>query len=299
MAKEPKGLSTLLKGISKVATNPWLAALQVLLSSELLAIKPTNVGEQEWLDEQRLQRQMDQALGRSIVSSTEQLPQEDKITAFGESKKRDSPRIIRKLGQNLPSFKKGLSSLLIDEEILKNVLKGEDGSPIVIYRGSRLPPDYPEHHKDILKGEPSEGYATFLSDNPSVASSYSGDPAYGDRGVIFPYVIKPKIVIEYEDQYTLKNKAKPGSSPLDFDKFEFDRQAKNLDKGEVLIARNVVDIGPHAIRQGADDPLYWSYASDLYATKDPSILISAISKKKKGGGSVLMRNPYDYPPRAI
>jgi len=69
MAKEPTGLSTLFKGISKVATNPWLAGLQTLLAS-----KPTNLGEQEWLKEfaqdnekRQLQRQMDRALDQSIV----------------------------------------------------------------------------------------------------------------------------------------------------------------------------------------------------------------------------------------
>jgi len=301
MAKEPTVLSTLLKGIAKGATHPLTAALEFLLES-----KPTNVGEQEWLEEQREAGEM--AYGNAPASWA---PSPHKITSVDESKKKDSSRTIRNLEQNLPSFKKGLSSLIIDEEIFKNVLKREDGTPVVIYRGSHIgPTDPPEKHKGILKGEGREDYATFLSDNPSVAESYTGPSIEGSRfvdeathsgGVIVPYLIKPKKVIEYEDRYMLKRKVEPGYG-ISFDKFEFDRRAKNLKKGEVLIARDVHDAGPWTQpRQDTkgDDALYWSYGSDLYATKDPSILISAISKKKKGGGSVMMRNPYGYSPRAI
>ena len=54
MAKEPTDLSKILKGISKA--NPWLTVLQTLLTS-----KPTNVGEQEWLENRRHRQAVEKA----------------------------------------------------------------------------------------------------------------------------------------------------------------------------------------------------------------------------------------------
>ena len=54
MAKEPTYLPKILKGISKA--NPWLTVLQTLLAS-----KPTNVGEQEWLENRRHRQAVEKA----------------------------------------------------------------------------------------------------------------------------------------------------------------------------------------------------------------------------------------------
>jgi hypothetical protein len=52
----------------------------------------------------------------------------------------------------------------------------------------------------------------------------------------------------------------------DFDKLEFDRKAKTLKPGQVLVAKNVVDVGPRASSEV--DPNYlWSYGADIYAIK--------------------------------
>jgi hypothetical protein len=197
----------------------------------------------------------------------------------------------KEVSENLPKFKKGLKSVNIEEDLFKDILKTPEGDPIVIYRG--IVPDEigsgKGATKDMLKGKSRKGYATFLSDNPSVAGSYAGT-----EGVIAPFVVKPKKVIVYEDNYMRRK------SPLSFDKFEFDRQASLLGPGEVLVARNVRDPGPRIIRSGPDDPKYWSYGSDLYAVKDETVLLSAIDPKLRyAGGSVMERNPYNYQPKAI
>jgi len=184
-----------------------------------------------------------------------------------------------KVGENLPKHKQGLRSINIDDE---DVLKTSEGDPVILYRGIHL-------HDDIedaaLSGKHRGDYATFMSDSPHVADSYAPitDDFFSPRSAIAPFVVKPKKLIEYEDRHTRKNKANPwpgpGSSSVSFDKFEFDRQAKNLGPGEVLVVRNVYDTGPAALITGPDDPRYWSYSSDIYATKDSSVLQSPFSAK--------------------
>lgn len=46
-----------------------------------------------------------------------------------------------------------------------------------------------------------------------------------------------------------------------------------------MVVRDVHDVGPRAVVTGPDDPKYFSYASDIYATKDPSVLQSPFSAK--------------------
>jgi hypothetical protein len=109
-------------------------------------------------------------------------------------------------------------------------------------------------------GKSRDNYATFMSDSPYLAAAPTPDNIFPDEvGVVTPFVVKPKKLIEYEDKYTRQNKVKPGST-LSFDKFEFDRQAQNLSPGEVLVARDVHDVGPRAVVTGPDDPKYFSYA---------------------------------------
>jgi hypothetical protein len=79
MAEEPTGLSRILKGVSKVARNPLLTALQ-------LALSPTSLDqpqEKEWLEKREVgSKELDfPESGLSSIHS-----QEDKITAFDESK---------------------------------------------------------------------------------------------------------------------------------------------------------------------------------------------------------------------
>jgi len=182
---------------------------------------------------------------------------------------------IKKIGENLPKHKQGLRSINIDDE---DVLKTSEGDPVILYRGIHL-------HDDIedaaLSGKHRGDYATFMSDSPHVADSYAPktDDWSSPRSAIAPFVVKPKKLIEYEDRHTRKNKANPDITNLPFSKIDFDRQAQKLGPGEVLVVRNVPDPGPAALITGPDDPKYWSYSSDIYATKDPSVLQSPFSAK--------------------
>ena len=169
----------------------------------------------------------------------------------------------------------------------EGVLKGSDGTPVVGFRGSRGTQDILDR---AVKGEASKDYAVFLSDNPHMSNSYAGrgesfTSIEGKNvevaGVIAPYFIKADKVIEFPVDRT---------RPIPFDKFEFDRQAVNLKEGEVLVARNVHDLGPSlSIADDLDDTeglKRWSYGSDVYATKDSSTLISPFSGKEVRAGGV-------------
>jgi hypothetical protein len=191
--------------------------------------------------------------------------------------------VIKKIGKNLPENKQGLSSINIDDELFKDVLKTPEGDPVILYRGSGINDSVEDA---VLSGKSRDNYATFMSDSPYVAETYAPKPDkfFPDEvGVVTPFVVKPEKVIEY--------KVKPGST---FNKFEFDRQAQNLSPGEVLVARDVYDVGPHAVVTGPDDPKYFSYSSDVYATKDPSILQSPFSAKE-----VKTKSASDAPKQAI
>ena len=81
----------------------------------------------------------------------------------------------------------------------------------------------------------------FGSTNPNVAKGYSGT-----EGEVVPFEVDATEVIEF---------------PVGrmFDKIEFDRRAKRLKKGQVLVARNVADTGPLAEDATA------TARSDIYA----------------------------------
>jgi hypothetical protein len=186
---------------------------------------------------------------------------------------------IKKVGKNLPKHKQGLRSINIDDELFKDVLKTSEGDPVILYRGTNLGDDIEDA---ALSGKHRGDYATFMSDSPHVADSYAAktDDWSSPRSAIAPFVVKPKKLIEYEDRWTRKNKANPDITNLPFSKIDFDRAAQKLGPGEVLVVRNVPDPGPNALVTGPDDPLYWSYDSDIYATKDSSVLQSPFSAKE-------------------
>jgi hypothetical protein len=100
---------------------------------------------------------------------------------------------------------------------------------------------------------PREGYNVFASTDKNVARGYSGD-----EGEVVPFNVDATEVIEFPVT-TSKSGVNPDREIRDFDKFEFDRQAKMLGEGQVLVARNVVDVGPRAKDSSATS------SSDLYA----------------------------------
>jgi hypothetical protein len=123
----------------------------------------------------------------------------------------------------------------------------KNGKPLVVYRGV-----IGEDEK-ALNAEPRAGYAAFGSDSPQVAASYGNpDLEWNETGAITPLYIKADKLIEFP------------SSNGKFDKFAFDRRAKTLSPGEVLVARQVYDYGPRANTK-VDPAKLYSYPSDVYA----------------------------------
>jgi len=105
---------------------------------------------------------------------------------------------------------------------------------LTLYRGL--------NRKDVKdKLAPRDGYNVFASTNRDVAASYSGSD-----GEVVPFTVDAKEIIEFPVGRT-------------FDKTEFDRRAKSLKAGQVLVARNVVDAGPLAESAAA------TARSDVYA----------------------------------
>jgi hypothetical protein len=123
----------------------------------------------------------------------------------------------------------------------------KNGNPLVIYRGII------GENEQALNAEPRAGYATFGSDSPQVAASYGNpDLNWNETGAITPLYIKADSLIEFP------------TSNGKFDKFAFDRRAKTLRPGEVLVARQVYDYGPRANTK-VDPAKLYSYPSDVYA----------------------------------
>jgi hypothetical protein len=159
---------------------------------------------------------------------------------------------------------------------ITDFIKNAEGSPLVVYRGLMLGENT---SSGALKGKGREGYASFGSSSPYVAASYgtpSADEAEKLAGTITPLLIKASKVVEFPvttNRYGSRQ----------FDKFEFDRRAQSLKSGEVLVARDVVDIGPRASTSVDPEKLY-SYGSDIYAWGPETETVSAITKKAKGAG---------------
>jgi hypothetical protein len=134
-----------------------------------------------------------------------------------------------------------------------------EGKPIVLYRG------LVGGEVDPFTGRP--GYAVFASDNPYIASSYSGDPTgqFGvSEGVVYPMYAKVDKVVEF-----------PVTENGTFDKVEFDKRTKTLKPGEALVARNVMDTGPRMTSPMAEG--YTKKSGDVWAFANGTEFQSAIS----------------------
>lgn len=110
----------------------------------------------------------------------------------------------------------------------------QDLKGVTLYRGL--------NRKDVKdKLAPRGEYNVFASTNFDVAAGYSGSD-----GEVVPFTVDATEVIEFPVGRT-------------FNKTEFDRRAKQLKKGQVLVARNVTDTGPLAEDAAA------TARSDVYA----------------------------------
>ncbi len=192
------------------------------------------------------------------------------IAARGGKREVSEELIPRQVSKYLPKEKKGLKSVEIDDDLFEDILKTKEGYPVVFYRGiySSSRRRSAEDTENILKGKPRENYSSFLSDNPHISATYAGK-----EGFITPFIVKPKRLLEFD------NRMSGGR----FDFFEFDRQAKMLGPGSVLVVRNVRDTGPRSrgLGSGIDEPKYWRFGGDIYATNDDRVLLSATNPKSR------------------
>ena len=145
----------------------------------------------------------------------------------------------------------------------------KNGEPLVLYRGIQ------GDKEGAINAEPREGYNVFVSDSPDVAATYGmPNEAFGTPGSIVPIYVKADKLIEFPvtvNRYGFRS----------FDKVEFDRRARSLAPGEVLVARQVVDIGPMASEAyQVDKEKKYSHYSDIYALGRGTPVESAVGKTK-------------------
>jgi hypothetical protein len=163
------------------------------------------------------------------------------------------------------------------------------GKPLIVYRGLNT------SSEEALNVGERKSYANFASSSPHVASSYANpDEPFDSGGPVLPLYIKADKLIEFPVKVSTYDGARR------FDKFEFDRRAKALNPGEVLVARQVYDIGPRASVKADPERLY-SYPSDIYAWNKGVSVKSAIGNEgtfdptnpvitKAKGGAVTKNN---------
>ena len=205
---------------------------------------------------------------------------------------------IKQFGNPSSLIKKESIGRLLKEH--PNILLDSDGFPVLLFRGVRLAGHSPEGIENILKGKPrpvntafpesSRPWATFLSDNPYLAATYSGpdsekintpnqpwrhDVSLRRQATIIPFFIKADKIIEFPVEVTRSGEKL--FSPMDFDE-----AASKLKPGEVLVARDVNDTGPYA-NIDLDPDRKWSFGHNQYAVRHEEQLINAIAEKKKGG----------------
>ena len=182
----------------------------------------------------------------------------------------------------------------------KALLKDAAGEPLMLFRGLRGGKGTLSQEgisANALNIEPRNQYNVFASDSPYVAGSYANpDLEFDEVGAIAPFHVLADEIIEFPVKV-----GKDGSRS--FDKLEFDKRARLLKPNQVLVARQVYDIGPAANTTIDPEKLY-SYASDVYALGRGAKTIPAVGtqyrpkfKTREGkpfasGGSVTMPSNY-------
>jgi hypothetical protein len=144
----------------------------------------------------------------------------------------------------------------------------------VLYRGVS--------RKDLSEDEkvsPREGYNLFATTNPDVAASYSGA-----EGEVVPVEVDASEVLEFPVE-TRRNPL-TGTEYRNFDKFEFDKRAARLKPGQVLVARNVQDMGPRldtsVYAKGTEQLISATSLADVYAVGRGT----PVKKATQGGANV-------------
>jgi len=176
-----------------------------------------------------------------------------------ENTKAQTGRVLKQVqGKLTEAFKKWFgNSKVVDE----------NGDPLVVYRGV-VGLEKNGIAESALNAEARKGYAAFGSSSPYVASSYANpEDEFGETGAVTPLYIKADKLIEFPvtvDKYGGRR----------FDYFEMDRRAQTLPAGTVLVARQVIDIGPRA-KSSVDPEKLYSYYSDIYAWNNGTSVKSA------------------------
>jgi hypothetical protein len=162
-----------------------------------------------------------------------------------------------------PKFTPSPETNALEEETTSAVKKltGEDGKPLVLYRGSASSgtEGVPEA---ALRGEPRQGYAVFVSTSPYVAATYGT--------AVTPLHVYADEVIEFPVRV-----GRDGSRSFSFTKF--DEAANKLPANTVLVARQVYDSGPMADKS-IDPEMFYTYPSDIYALGNGTKTTSALSE---------------------
>lgn len=166
------------------------------------------------------------------------------------------------MGEEFKKLRTWITKKYNTPEYLKDPKTNE---PVLVFRGQnmhggtgsgQLTVEHAKQRRLNTGINQTEPYSVFTTENPYLASAYTH---HLDDGVVYPFVLKNAKIIEF-----------PVSKSGDFNKFAFDRQARQLKKGEILVARGGYDIGPHS---GWDFPKNrHTYKADQYAINDPSLL---------------------------
>lgn len=138
----------------------------------------------------------------------------------------------------------------------KALLKDAAGEPLMLFRGLRGGREgIPQAALDM---QPRDNYSVFATDNPYLAATYANpEVEFGISGAIAPFHVQADELVEFPVKVW-------DDGSRHFDMFEFDRKAKALKPNQVLVARQIRDIGPTASTTIDPERLY-SYNSDVYA----------------------------------
>ena len=333
MAKEPTDLSKILKGISKA--NPWLTVLQTLLTS-----KPTNVGEQEWLENRRFRQAVEKAqkleerLERpGIGHNRPPLTREEAFHKLADDQRGLPERAMLKLGHRtsgvLPYLAEHVGDLT--HRMSENFahLKGGRGTVKEkvdkTVRALNIPYGFEKEHDENLRsnykfevehGRMTVPFDVFKQKVDSDLAKYANEhkklkvynrPQWFAREAAVALGEQNfnrarrmlrllKDIVDNEDAYNqaVRFYHAPG--------FKSPTEKRKKERPESGVTTDVTSEHYHQVPY---DRLFKGEKGSILEKIRFEKALKEIQEKrrtpspKKGGGSVMMRNPYDYQPRAI
>ena len=196
-------------------------------------------------------------------------------TDVGPLEKQKQKQIMGNLNNLEEKFTTGFAA-----NLPKNVLKGSDGKPVIVFRGVKA--DSPKALESMsfgtsrtkpkdLKGKTKEQWvtATWTTTNPRLAGTYAGKgwgaatipfgirsihPKTGNPIKIIEFkpsrLKEPKKFLDEPDWKMVQEGLLPANDMPDWE--EFDNFVKNLGEGEVAVHRDTFDIGPYGAPEEAE-----------------------------------------------